>query len=95
MLAESRAHWADALCLSAVAAPEWIVFPAAFLGLPVPFSAAALLIGGFFYGMSWATWRYPSVLNLPSHEAYRSLPESDQRGGDREARQSFSSTGRC
>ena len=36
------------------------------------------LLGGFFYGMTWATWRYPSVLNLPSQEAYRSLPESDQ-----------------
>ncbi|CBH23253.1 hypothetical protein SRM_00332 [Salinibacter ruber M8] len=42
MLAESRAHWANALFLSAIAASEWIVFPAAFSGLPVPFSAAAL-----------------------------------------------------
>jgi hypothetical protein len=79
MLAESRAHWANALFLSAVAAPEWIIFPAAFPVLPVSISAAALLIGGFFYGMAWATWRYPSMLNLPSREAYRSLPEADQR----------------
>ncbi len=80
MLAESRAHWANALFLSAIAASEWIVFPAAFSGLSVPLSATTLLIGGFFYGVAWATWRYPSVLNLPSQEAYRFLPEADQRG---------------
>lgn len=79
MLEESRAHWANALLLGAIAASEWIVSPAAFSGLPVSISAAALLIGGFFYGMAWTTWRYPSMLNLPNQEAYRSLPDADQR----------------
>lgn len=79
MLAESRAHWANAILLGTIAASEWIVFPAAFSGLPVPVSAAALLIGGFFYGMAWATWRYPSTFNLPNQEAYRSLSSASQR----------------
>jgi hypothetical protein len=79
MLAESRAHWANSFFLGAVAASEWIVFPVVFSGFPVSISAAVLLIGGFFYGMAWATWRYPSVLNLPNREAYRSLLEADQR----------------
>lgn len=45
----------------------------------IPVSLITVLVAIVLYGIAWALYRYPSILNVPNQAAYDALPDRDRR----------------